>query len=164
MLLHMLHAVFRPPLQARDPAPRADAIRTFLLENHVLGLCVADQDGLWAASCFYAADVDTMTLFVMTSQTTRHGRAMASRPFLAGTIAGQPRRIGEIRGVQFTALCALLEGEERDRALATYLARHPVAAAMPQTIWALHLREVKFTDNRDSFGKKTLWRRDPERL
>lgn len=135
------------------------AILDHLRDHHVLGLCVVDAEGPWAASCFYAFDAAAMVLVVLTSATTRHGRSMAVAPEVAGTIAGQPERIVDIRGIQFRASAQMLEGEPRRAALDLYRARHPAARLMRSDVWALTLREVKYTDNKLVFGRKISWSR-----
>lgn len=135
------------------------AILDHLRDHHVLGLCVVDAEGPWAASCFYAVDPEAMVLVVLTSTTTRHGRRMAETPEVAGTIAGQPDRIIDIRGIQFRATARVLDGEARQAALDLYRARHPVARLMRSDVWALTLREVKYTDNKLVFGRKISWSR-----
>jgi uncharacterized protein YhbP (UPF0306 family) len=135
-------------------------IADFIAAHHVLGLATVDAEGLWAASCFYAADLAAGDLVILSAATTRHGAAMLADPQVAGTIAGQPEDVAEIEGVQFRARAECLEGPERDAALALYLARHPVARLAGRTeIWRLRLLSIKHTSNRVSFGRKTLWTR-----
>lgn len=129
-------------------------IADFLAAHHVVGLCVADEVGPWAASCFYAFDPIGVRLLVLSSVATRHGRALARSPRTAGTVAGQPARIEDIRGVQFTARAELAEAA----ALDLYVARHPVKYIRTD-LWSLWLDTVKFTDNSVTFGHKSRWRR-----
>ena len=136
-------------------------INAFLAANHVLSLGVADDIGPWAASLFYAYDPVDMTLSVMTSKTTRHGHAMLGLASIAGTIAGQPKRISDIIGIQFIAELALLQGDERRAAFTLYCRRHPAARLIPSEIWRLRLMNVKLTENRLAFARKLNWRREP---
>ncbi|MBK7558873.1 MAG: hypothetical protein IPI54_11635 [Chitinophagaceae bacterium] len=49
------------------------------------------------------------------------------------------------------------------RTLGIYLAKHPLALAIPGDIWALQLNSVKMTDSTLGFGKKLLWEREAEK-
>ena len=84
---------------------------------------------------------------------------MLAHPQVAGTIAGQPRTIAKIRGIQFSAHATLLEGDAAEAAYALYCRRHPVARLKRGAPWRLALRQVKFTDNALGLGNKTLWQR-----
>lgn len=142
--------------------PVPDRIRDFILSNHVLSLCTQDRDGLWAASCFYAYDPGNTALVVLSSVETRHGRAMAEFPKVAGTIAGQPIGIREIRGLQYGAEAELLSGERRAAALNIYTTLHPLAKLAHAEVWGLRLEHLKHTDNRYIFGQKTYWTKDSD--
>lgn len=132
----------------------------FLLQHHVLSLAIQDAEGPWAASCFYACDLDAARLLVLTSPQTRHGRQMALTALLAGTISGQPEQWRDICGVQFVARATLLTDEAARRALDCFTARHPIAKLGPSAIWALELQTLKYTSNRYMFGQKTWWQRE----
>lgn len=135
----------------------------FIADHHVLSLCVWDRDGPWAASCFYAFDRERARLIVLTATSTRHGARMRDEERVAGTIAGQPAKLRDIRGVQYTARAELLDGSERQAALALYGQRHPMARlASGSEVWSLDLTALKLTDNRLLFGQKTHWRRDED--
>jgi hypothetical protein len=147
-----------------DPLPDQDlaAISAFIARHHVLTLATTLDGEVWAASCFYAFDRAATALLVMTDPATRHGRMMTAVPAIAGTIAGQPRVIERIQGVQFAAtarcLASVDEGEGRRR----YLRRFPAAALAPAApLWSLRLDEVKMTDNLLGFARKRRWVRLP---
>lgn len=148
----------RQPMDAAVPRPIVDLLDS----HHVVALAVADEAGPWAASCFYAFDAGAMTLIVLTSTKTRHGRAMLATARLAGAVASQPEAIADIRGVQFEATAERLAGGRRAAALCRFARRHPPAAAMPTDIWALRLDSVKYTDNRIVFARKLHWARATE--
>lgn len=142
--------------------PIPESICRFLHASHVLSLAVGDADGmLWAASCFYVFDEAEGRLIVMSSASTLHGRMMLVRPDIAGTIAGQPAQVADIRGVQFRAHASRLTGDSgREAAFARYAQRHPMARQIPADLWSLSLQQLKFTDNQIAFGHKTHWQRD----
>ncbi len=149
----------RPPADAATvPGPIVD----LLASHHVVSLAVADESGPWAASCFYAFDAGAMTLIVLTSTKTRHGRAMQAAARVSGSIAGQPKAIADICGVQFEATAERLAGGHRAAALYRFARRHPQAAIVPTDIWALRLDSVKYTDNRIVFARKLHWARATE--
>jgi len=148
------------PRAETDAAP--GAIVDLLEGHHVATLAIADEAGPWAASCFYAFDAATMTLIVLTSTNTRHGRALLASPRLAGSVAGQPAAIADIRGVQFEATAKRLAGVRRAAALGRFARRHPQAAVVPTDVWALRLDSVKYTDNRIVFARKLHWSRATE--
>ncbi|MGB8601132.1 MAG: pyridoxamine 5'-phosphate oxidase family protein [Rhizomicrobium sp.] len=137
-----------------------EKISTFIASNHVLSLCIADENGPWAASCFYVYDPTEVGFIILTSPQTRHGKRMLEAPEIAGTIAGQPDRIRDIRGLQYTARARTLDGEARKLALWAYSARHPAAKFVRAEVWLLELRTLKYTDNSLIFGQKTYWQRD----
>jgi len=136
-----------------------DKIQEFLVQNHVVSLAIKDDEGLWAASCFYALDTAQARLIVLTSQTTRHGQQMLIQPRLAGTVAQQPQHLREIRGLQFTAHAELLDGIPRQDALGIYTRRHPLAMLKRTDVWAIRLDGVKYTDNHYVFAQKMCWER-----
>lgn len=136
------------------------AISTFLYDHHVVGLATVSAGEPWAASCFYAYDPAADALIVLSSEQTRHGAAMLAHGKVAGTIAGQPTAIIDIRGLQFAGQALLLEGEAAARAYALYCVRHPVARLKKSTVWRIALAEAKLTNNASLFGHKTVWRRD----
>lgn len=135
------------------------ALRSYLTRQHVLTLCAGDAADLWCASCFYAFDAADMAFYLMTEAETRHGVLMQRFPRVAGTVAGQPKQVALLRGVQFSGEILSLSGEEEQAARRLYIRRFPVAKLMPAPIWRLSLHQLKMTDNRLGFGKKLYWSR-----
>lgn len=150
-------------------------MREWLQANHVVGLATAHEGALWAASCFYVFDPEAVALIVMTDRKTRHGQLMLASPRVAGTVAGQPDDIRDIRGVQFAGRAMLLEPGQTlvsnpehglghapipyAAAQARYVAAHPVARALRADLWCIWLDEIKHTENRVAFAQKMQWRR-----
>lgn len=132
-------------------------IADFLLSNHVMGLATTGTAGLWCASVFYCFDPVQHRLIFLTALDTQHGRQLAEDGWVAGTIAGQPVAVEDIRGVQFDGHALLLDGEPGTAALALYLEAFPFARAFAAPVWAVALDVVKFTDNSRGFGHKLLW-------
>lgn len=75
----------------------------------MVGLAAAHEGELWVASCFHVFDPQAVALIIMTDRNTRHGQLMLASSQVAGTVAGQPQSIRDIRGVQFAGRAVLLE-------------------------------------------------------
>jgi uncharacterized protein len=136
-----------------------EEIRACLHEHHVIGLATLWQGRPWAASCFYAFEESSASLLILSAANTRHGMAMQASGTVAGTIAGQPTSIREIRGLQLIAEVELLAADAADEAYAFYCARHPVAKLRRSDVWRLALQELKFTSNAHLFASKSSWHR-----
>lgn len=136
------------------------AIEKFLKKYHVLTLCSVGEGDLWCANCFYVPEPGEMSLLLMTELRTRHGNLMAQHPHVSGTIAGQPKSVALIRGIQYAGRVSQLSGEAERAGRDRYCTRFPVAGKMPAPLWRLTLDEIKMTDNTLGFGKKLYWQRD----
>ncbi len=132
-------------------------IKSLFRRHHVLSIATVSERGPWCASCFYAWDEENNTLVVTTDPETRHGAEFRSSPEVAGTIALETKRVGRIRGAQFTGTVSEPEGDHLKRARRIYLRRFPYAALVDLHLWVIHLNHIKLTDNRLGFGKKILW-------
>jgi uncharacterized protein YhbP (UPF0306 family) len=53
-------------------------------------------------------------------------------------------------------------GKLKTKAIATYLKRFPYAVLSGTPIWIVEITYAKFTDNRLGFGKKIIWKKNPE--
>ncbi|KAA8999302.1 YhbP family protein [Affinibrenneria salicis] len=138
------------------------AISAYLKKQHVLTLCCATQADLWCANCFYVYDEQQVAFYLMSEPHTRHGALMAQNQRVAGTVNGQPKSVLRIKGVQYGGAITLMPEAEAQAARTRYCARFPVARAAKTPVWRLRLDELKMTDNTLGFGKKLLWRREPE--
>ncbi|MBE0679856.1 MAG: pyridoxamine 5'-phosphate oxidase family protein [Bacteroidales bacterium] len=132
-------------------------IRSLLRRHHLLSIATVSERGPWCASCFYAWDEENNTLVITTDPATRHGAEFRSNPSVAGTIALETKRIGRIRGAQFTGNVSEPAGEALSRARKIYLRRFPFAALIEIHLWVIDLDNIKLTDNRLGFGKKIIW-------
>jgi len=96
-----------------------------LLEGHNTITLATTADGRsWAATVFYASDAD-LNLYFVTDLRTRHGRDLHRDPHVTGAINHDVSTWGEVIGLQVEGRAAVLEAEERVRALETYLTRFP---------------------------------------
>jgi len=134
-------------------------LKRFLARAHVLTLCATQGDDMWCANAFYVFDPVIMAFDLMSSVGTRHGAMMAASARVAGTIARQTRKIERIQGVQYLGTIGRLSGATEAAARARYLAHFALTAAPPAPIWRIALLELKFTDNTQGFGHKTVWSR-----
>ncbi|QPR29064.1 pyridoxamine 5'-phosphate oxidase family protein [Edwardsiella hoshinae] len=137
-------------------------VRRFLARQHVVTLATGQGEALWCASCFYALDAASMTLYLLTSPQSQHGQLMSANPRVAGTVARQTRNVAQIQGIQFTAHIACLAGDDEAWARRCYYRRFPLARLRSAPIWALRLMRVKMTDNRCGFAHKRHWQRQNE--
>ena len=125
----------------------------------MLSIATVSERGPWCASCFYAWDEEKNTLVITTDPATRHGAEFRSNPSVAGTIALETKRVGRIRGAQFTGTVSEPQGDELARARRIYLKRFPYAILLELHLWIITPDYIKLTDNRMGFGKKIVWER-----
>ena len=81
-------------------------------------------------------------------------------PNFSATIALETTDIGKIRGLQLSGV--LEKATTKQKSL--YIKAFPYAIAMNPTLWALHVKHLKFTDNRLGFGKKLIYKREEKGL
>jgi len=132
-------------------------IRSLFRSHHLLSIATVSEKGPWCASCFYARDEENNTLVITTDPATRHGAEFRANPQVAGTIALETKRIGRIRGAQFTGTISEPTGDDLSRARTVYLKRFPYATLTEIHLWVIKLNQIKLTDNRLGFGKKIIW-------
>jgi uncharacterized protein YhbP (UPF0306 family) len=95
----------------------------------------------------------------MTSTESRHSQLMHKNNLVAGTVNGQPKNIGLIKGVQYKGAISLLTDENITNALSLYTKRFPIAKIKSLPLWEIEISELKFTNNVLGFGKKLEWYR-----
>jgi uncharacterized protein YhbP (UPF0306 family) len=132
-------------------------IITFIKEHHILTLATAANNKPYCCSCFYVY-LEQLNIFVFTSDDdTRHVKELREQSHAAGAIALETTMVGKIRGVQFTGMTGLLEGDQLKQARKAYLRKFPVARLAELHLWKLEPDFIKMTDNRLGFGKKLIW-------
>jgi uncharacterized protein YhbP (UPF0306 family) len=154
-----------------DPAALRAAITALLAREATLTLATVGADGKpWAATVFFAAD-DALALYFVTDPRTRHGRDLAADARVAGTVQPAVRTWDDVLGVQLEGRARVLEGAEREHALACYLAKFPDVArlfAAPRNdgerligerlrktaFWGLAPDFLRLVDNGRGFGWK----------
>ncbi len=129
-------------------------ITQFLRNNHILSLATCDEE-VYAASCFYCFDEESIALLFASDPHTHHMRQIARNPKVAGTIHVCERSVHKIQGVQFRGVVKEATKKQRER----YLHAFPFAAVLQPVVWAIALEWVKMTDNTLGFKTKTIWTR-----
>lgn len=132
----------------------------YLKQQHVLTLCTADGEDIWAANCFYVLDEQEVAFWLMTQPETRHGELMQRQSRVAGTVTTATRSVMSIQGVQFSGNIFRPEGAREQQAIAAYQQHFPIAKAMKAPLWEIRLDTLKMTDNTLGFGKKIHWTRN----
>lgn len=139
--------------------PIAQPLIDYLTSHHVLSVAGVDEQGVWAANCFYVWSHVDKGFVILSSLKTRHGQIMQDSPQICGTVATQEQTIAHLQGIQFTANAVLLADEAEKRARKLYYKVFPIARAKPAPIWLLEAQMLKMTNNRLGFGHKTIWQR-----
>ncbi len=133
-------------------------IITFINEHHLLSLCTCKDNLPYSASCFYAFDKEKFNFIISSDESTRHMKELHINPNFAATIALETKEVGKIRGLQFSGIVKKATAIEK----ALYIKTFPFALALNPTLWVLHVKELKFTDNRLGFGKKQIFKREKD--
>lgn len=134
-----------------------EAIWSYVLSNHVLGITAFSPRDMWSANLFYAGDLEHDCVYVMSGIATRHGQLMQQQSQVSGTICAQIENVAELKGIQFQGLTSVLSGGDYDHAMAIYQKRFPIAEKMKETLWKISFTIVKYTDNSLGFGTKLIW-------
>jgi len=141
--------------------PLADEAKIwlFLADHHVLTLSTQSAFELWSASLFYVCDEQHKCIYVMTSKNSRHGKMMAERSAVSGTISDQVTDLSQLKGLQFSAEVSELAGKEEQLALGLYQKYFPVAEDFQQPVWKISFNELKLTDHSAGFDISYIWTR-----
>lgn len=134
-------------------------IKSLLKRHHLLTVATSADGVPWCASCFFSWDISLCAFIITTDPATRHGSEFRGNPRVAGTIALETKRVGRIRGLQFTGVVSEPSGDDLKAARRSYLRRFPYAALADLHLWIIKPDFMKLTDNRLGFGKKITWNR-----
>ncbi|MEV0602027.1 pyridoxamine 5'-phosphate oxidase family protein [Streptomyces sp. NPDC050315] len=154
-----------------DSAPPPGILQA-LADHTTMTLAYTDGDGPQACAVLYAPMDDdpaaVPVLLFVTSESTRHGRALAAaQP--AAPVAFTAQRDGQdwsgLTGVQGRGVCRRLDGGERRRAWRAYADRFPYVALNPKlrgamnhtAFWELRPTWLRLIDNARGFGHKEEW-------
>ena len=129
----------------------------FINEHHVLTLATCADMDPWCANCFYTY-LENENCFVFTSDdSTKHVSDVQVNKRVAGSVVLETNVVGKIQGIQFRGIMEKPAEDLHKKAKKAYLKKFPFAALMKTSIWVLHLKYIKMTDNRLGFGKKLIW-------
>jgi len=131
-------------------------ILAFIKEHHLLSLSTCKDNLPHCANCFYAFDKDKFNFIIASDTSTRHIKELLINSNFSATIALETTEIGKIRGLQLNGILQKVTTIEK----ALYIKTFPYAIALNPTLWTLHVKELKFTDNRLGFGKKLIFKRE----
>lgn len=106
------------------PDTHLPRIRELLAVHSTITLATAADGRSWAAAVFYASDAD-LNLYFVSDLKTRHGRELHHDARVTGAINHDVSTWSEVIGLQIEGRALVLEGEERLKALATYLEKFP---------------------------------------
>jgi len=136
----------------------------YLQQHHVVSLATSSSDGPWAAAVFYVSD--GLTLYFLSSPTSRHCQNIAQDPHVAGTIQEDYADWAEIKGVQLEGMAINISGEDEARARRLYGEKYPlvgmisqapsaIVEALARVRWyQLVPQRVYFIDNSVGFGHR----------
>lgn len=152
------------------PEAHLNRVRELLAGHSTVTLATTAEGRSWAAAVFYASDAD-LNLYFVSDLKTRHGRDMHRDARVTGAINHDVSTWGEVIGLQIEGRAVVLEGEERLKALETYLARFPdvrrlfdrprdanekvIAERLQRApFWRLMPRWIRLIDSTRGFGWK----------
>ena len=131
-------------------------ILEFIEEHHLLSISTCKNNIPHSANCFYAFDKNKFNFIIASDESTRHIKELLVNPNFSAIISLETTEIGKIRGLQLSG--TIQKANTKEKAL--YIKEFPYALALNPTIWTLHVKYSKFTDNRLGFGKKLIYKRD----
>jgi uncharacterized protein YhbP (UPF0306 family) len=146
-----------------EDRPSGRALR-YLQQHHVVSLATFGSDGPWAAAVFYVSD--GLTLYFLSSPTSRHCQNIAQDPHVAATIQEDYADWAEIKGVQLEGMAINISGEDEARARRLYGEKYPlvgmisqapsaIVEALARVRWyRLVPQRVYFIDNSAGFGHR----------
>lgn len=136
-----------------------DRIIRFLGEHHLLTMAASDVSDIWCSHAFYVFLEEEAAFLITSEDHTRHIKLAQKSNVVAGGVALETDKIGEIRGLQFKAQMEICDDSLLGPYKMKYLKRFPYAILKGGDLWKLSITEAKLTDNRLGFGKKIKWSR-----
>jgi uncharacterized protein len=148
-------------MSASNPQEVRQHALNYLTGHQVMTLATHGPQGLWAAAVFYASL--NFDLYFLSAGHTRHAQNLTAEPRAAVTIQEDYKDWPAIQGIQLEGEVRVLDGQERESAVAYYTVKYPfIAQAEPQIQRALSrvnwycLRPDKlyFIDNTRGLGHR----------
>jgi uncharacterized protein YhbP (UPF0306 family) len=146
---------------AADPGERRDQALAYLARHTVLSLATHGSQGVWSTAVFYASN--GFDLYFLSAGHTRHGQNLKDNSRAAATIQENYTDWPAIQGVQMEGVVALLSGEEREAAIAHFMAKFSFLAGAGQGLqeqlariswYRLRPDRLYFVDNSLGFGHR----------
>ena len=128
-------------------------VENFLKKHHILTLSVCCENEIWSATCFYAFDVNRISLLIACDKNTKHMQMALKNPNVSVCIALETKIIGKIQGLQING--KISETQNKD----CYFKTFPYTKILNPTIFEIKINFLEFTDNNLGFGKKIIWER-----
>jgi uncharacterized protein YhbP (UPF0306 family) len=136
--------------------------------HHTLTLASCEDGKPWSAAVFYASDAE-FNLYFVSDRRTRHAREILANPHVALAINADVDNWNDVRGLQIEGTAVPIEGVERTRALALYLAKFASVKALFETprsadeqtiagrlkatgFWRITPAYIRVIDNSRGFG------------
>lgn len=124
-------------------------------KNLSIGTCIDNIPH--CASCFYAYNKEGNYVVFKSDKKTTHISNALLNPRVAGSILPNVEKVGTIKGIQFTGIFILPDGNLMQEAKSIYYTKYPFARAISGDVWVVEFLSIKMTDNTLGFGKKLIW-------
>lgn len=138
-------------------------ISEFLASEHVLSLCVCEDNEPYVCSCFYAFCAKLNALIIASDESTKHIKIAQKNNQVAINIAYQTKVLGLIKGVQARGVFASVSGlskDEQEMARSAYFKDFGFARVLAPKLFVIRLKWLKFTNN--ALAKKLIWEQENE--
>lgn len=142
--------------------PVDERIVSFVKEQTSLTFATAVEGRAYCAHCFYVFDEHGCRFIFKSSPDTFHIRQALLNPHVAGTVNPDKLQLARIRGLQFTGIFRVPEGDLYNEASGMYHQKYPYAAVVTGDLWIIEAHLLKLTDNLIGIGKKVTWTREGE--
>lgn len=133
----------------------------FLKSQHVMSLCVCDENEVYACSAFYAFSTDFKSIIFASDKSTKHMKMGLKNPSVALNIALQTRIPGRIKGIQAKGrlqdICEFDDAQQKEFKR-LYFGAFPYALALNPSLYIISLEWIKFTNN--ALAKKQIWQKE----
>ena len=133
----------------------------YLANHQVMSLATYGPQGVWAAAVFYANQ--NFDLYFLSAGHTRHAQNITAESRIAATIQEDYKDWPAIQGIQLEGDVRLLEGPEKEDAIALYTAKYPFIAEANEQIqrglakvnwYCLSPEKLYFIDNSKGLGHR----------
>lgn len=127
----------------------------FLQSEHVLSLCVCDENRPYACSCFYAFCASLGAVIIACEKSTKHMKIVLKNKEVAINIAHQTKILGLIKGAQATGELIKPSASELKEAQNAYFGAFSFARILAPELFVIKLKWIKLTNN--ALAKKIIW-------